>query len=54
MELDADVLLTGKDYENFRTIFEGFTSHQQRLMVKTYEHYDPDKEKEQEQENQTT
>lgn len=28
MELDADVLLTGKDYENFRTIFEGFTSHQ--------------------------
>lgn len=46
--LDADTLLTGKDYENFHGIFEGFNQHIERLKIKTYENNDPEKEKERE------
>jgi hypothetical protein len=41
-------LLTGKDYENFHGIFEGFNQHIERLKIKTYENNDPEKEKERE------
>lgn len=43
--MDPDTLLTGKDYENFRTVFEAFKNHESRLMIKTYEKVD-EKEKE--------
>lgn len=38
-------MLTGKDFDNFKEIFDNFKSHNDRLMIKTYERYDPDKEK---------
>ena len=47
-KLDADILLTGKDYESFHQVFEGFNGHLERLVVKTYENNDPEKEKERE------
>lgn len=43
--MDPDTLLTGKDYDNFRTVFDAFKNHENRLMIKTYERID-EKEKE--------
>jgi len=43
--LDPDTFLTGKDFDNFRGVFEGFNNHIQRLEIKTYENIDVEKEK---------
>ena len=46
-----DALITGKHYDNFKQVFDNFSAHGERLMMKTYEKvYEAEKEKEKEQE----
>lgn len=46
--VEVDELLTGKHFEHFRDVFDNFKGHSERLMMKTYERYDPEKEKQEE------